>query len=145
MGASMNKPMLVIYVVMSFMTAVIITLALILYKSNPIKEDTTPNIRVIAVDFDGCLCTNNYPLAGEPNWEVINAIKREKSDGAKIILWTCRCGKDLKVAVNACKSWGLEFDAVNDNIKEWKDAWGNNTRKVGATEYWDDKAVNKRC
>lgn len=27
--------------------------------------------KAIAIDFDGCLCTNAYPEIGEPNWPVI--------------------------------------------------------------------------
>ena len=102
-----------------------------------------PDFRVIAIDFDGCICTNNYPDIGNPNWNVINDAISEKLNGSKLILWTCRCGEDLEKAIEACKKWGLEFDSVNDNIKEWKDFWNNNTRKVGANEYWDDKAVYK--
>ena len=58
-----------------------------------------------------------------------------------MILWTCREGKELEDAVAACKAVGLEFDAVNDNVPELKEAFGTNPRKVGATEYWDDRAV----
>jgi len=98
-------------------------------------------MKVIAIDFDGCICTNRYPDIGTPNWEVIHKALEEKSNGAKLILWTCRMDNYLQDAVNACKEWGLEFDAINDNIQEWKDAWGDNPRKVGANEYWDDKAI----
>lgn len=101
------------------------------------------NLRVIAIDFDGCLCTNRYPDIGEPNWNIIKEAIDEKLNGSKLILWTCRVDSDLENAISACKEWGLEFDAINDNIQEWKDFWKNNTRKVGATEYWDDKAVRK--
>ena len=27
--------------------------------------------KAIAIDFDGCLCTDAYPEIGEPNWPVI--------------------------------------------------------------------------
>lgn len=99
--------------------------------------------RVIAVDFDGCLCTEAWPQVGTPNWDIINAAKQEKKKGAALVLWTLREGKYLEDALAACKAWGLEFDAVNDTIQSWKDAYGNNPRKVGATEYWDDRAVTK--
>lgn len=98
-------------------------------------------MKVIAIDFDGCLCSNNWPGVGEPNWNVINRAIWERQNGAKLILWTCRYGADVEVAVNACESWGLTFDAVNDNLPELKARWGNDTRKVGADEYWDDRAV----
>lgn len=47
----------------------------------------------------------------------------------------------LQDAVDWCYNRGLKFDAVNDNLEENKEHFGNNTRKVFADEYWDDKAV----
>ncbi len=101
-------------------------------------ERTLP--RAIAIDFDGCLCANAYPEIGAPNWNIIVAAAKEQKRGAGIILWTCREGELLKAALDACSRWGLHFDAVNDSLPEWKAVYGNNTRKVGADEYWDDKA-----
>ncbi len=97
--------------------------------------------RVIAIDFDGCLCKERFPEVGEPNWEVINEAKRLQKSGACLILWTCRQGEPLEAAVEACRSWGLEFDAVNENPKFMIDLFGNDCRKVGADEYWDDRSV----
>ena len=96
--------------------------------------------KVIAIDFDGCLCTNEYPNVGKPNWFVINLAKKHRSLGARLILWTCREGEKLQEAVDACKSWGLKFDAVNENLPDWKAYFGSDPRKIGATEYWDDRA-----
>lgn len=61
--------------------------------------------RVIAVDFDGCLCDNAYPDIGAPNWQVIDAALKERADGAALILWTCREGDMLQQALDACKGW----------------------------------------
>ena len=97
--------------------------------------------KAIAIDFDGCLCDNKWPLVGEPHWDVIERAKAEKAAGAGLILWTCREGELLDLAVEACSKWGLEFDAVNDSLPEWKETWGDSPRKVGANEYWDDHAV----
>ena len=52
-----------------------------------------------------------------------------------------RAGKELDAAIVACKEWGLNFDTVNQSLPEWIEAWGGDSRKVGADEYWDDKAV----
>ena len=98
-------------------------------------------VKVIAVDFDGCICTNEYPNIGEPNWAVIYKLRKEKSAGSKLILWTCREDDLLKEAIRACKKWGIVFDTINDNIPELIELYGSNPRKVSATEYWDDKAV----
>lgn len=46
----------------------------------------------------------------------------------------------------ACKAVGLEFDYVNENAAELKEAFGTDPRKIAATEYWDDKNVcMRRC
>lgn len=97
--------------------------------------------KVIAVDFDGCLCVNKWPEIGDPNWNAIYTLLDHKSDGGKVILWTCREGQMLEDAVMWCLNRGLKFDAVNDNLPENKEYFGNNCRKVWANEYWDDKAV----
>lgn len=98
--------------------------------------------KVIAVDFDGTLFElGEFPEFGNPRWDVINAIKQEKKNGTAIILWTCRTGDDLASAIDACQSVGIEFDAVNDSLGEWKAQFKNNPHKIGATEYWDDKAI----
>lgn len=97
--------------------------------------------KVIAVDFDGTLCENKYPEIGEPNWLVIFAAKAEQEKGAKLILWTCRAGKELAEAVEVAGCWGLTFDAINENLPERIEQYGNDPRKIGADEYWDDRAV----
>lgn len=108
---------------------------------------------VIAIDFDDTLFYYNHlpdpemdfpcrPGAiGDPIWEVINLAKLRRKEGAKLILWTCREGKALALAVEACNGVGLFFDAINMNLQEQIDSkvWPN-CRKVKADEYWDDKA-----
>ena len=97
---------------------------------------------IIAVDFDGTLCKNRYPDIGEPIQEVIDKLLEEQKNGAKLILWTCRCDKRLADAVEWCARHGIIFDAVNDHLQELKETFGNNTRKIFAHQYWDDRAVN---
>lgn len=110
-----------------------------------IKTDSckfNPRHKIIAVDFDGTLCENKYPEIGKPITTVIESLLNEQKNGAKIILWTCRCDNELKAAVEWCKEHGIIFDAVNDHLPEMKEKFCNNTRKVFANEYWDDRAVN---
>lgn len=98
--------------------------------------------RIIAVDFDGCLCENRWPEIGAPNTNVIQRLRRAKAlGGAKLILWTCRTGKRLDEAVDWCRKHGLTFDAVNANLPESVAQYGDDPRKISATEYWDDRAV----
>ena len=96
--------------------------------------------KIIAVDFDGTLCSDNWPDIGYPNRDLIEYIKKEQANGAKIILWTCRTGELLRDAVMWCYIWhGLTFDAVNENIPEAIKRFGDDTRKIFAHEYIDDR------
>lgn len=96
---------------------------------------------IIALDFDGTLVTDRFPKIGELKYEVLDKIRVAQAQGAKVILWTCRNGKNLKDAVEFCNSIDLHFDAINENIDEVKILYDNDTRKVFANEYWDDKAI----
>lgn len=97
---------------------------------------------IIAVDFDKTISLGNWPDVGPVNRPVMDALLQHKRRGDKIILWTCRNGNELSAAVAWCKIYGLEFDAVNENLPEVLEAWDyQDTRKVFADEYWDDKAV----
>lgn len=97
--------------------------------------------KIIAVDFDGCLCRNKWPEIGEPAEGVLRRLREEKERGARIILWTCREGELLEQAVAWCAQRGITFDAVNEQVREMKGAFGNDSRKIFAKEYWDDRAV----
>lgn len=94
---------------------------------------------IYAIDFDGTLCENAWPEIGQANAYVIDMVKKLKTDGHKIILWTCRENQKLIEAVRWCADHGLTFDAVNDNLPEQNELYGNNSRKVGADYYVDDK------
>lgn len=96
---------------------------------------------VIAVDFDGCLCSDKFPDIGEPNWSAIEELKKRQKNGDKIILWTCRCDSDLMSAIAACRTWGIYFDAVNRNLPERIYQYKSDPRKISADEYWDDRSV----
>ena len=74
---------------------------------------------------------------------LINHLIKRRKQGNKIILWTCREGERLQEDVEWCRRDGLEFDAVNSNIPEMIDWYGNDTRKNGYDVLIDDKAINK--
>lgn len=54
-------------------------------------------------------------------------------------MWTSRAGADLENAVEWCRLQGLVFDAVNEPLPEQIKRWGNDTRKIYADYYIDDK------
>lgn len=97
---------------------------------------------IIAVDFDGILCRNNFPDIGAPNYEVISLVRQIIDKGHEVILWTTRNGEELIAAVEWCRSYGLVFDNVNgparSNREEFKDRYPTESRKIYADIYIDD-------
>lgn len=95
--------------------------------------------KIIAIDFDGTLCEDEYPKIGRGRSIVIGALKSQQAAGARVILWTCRTGERLQEALKWCKTRNIKFDAVNDNLPDIKSEYGDNARKIFADEYWDDR------
>lgn len=102
----------------------------------------------IAVDFDGTVVEDKFPEIGELRTETVEWLKKQKEKGHKLILWTCRSNNilvngqgALDDAVGFCKTVGLEFDAINQNLPEVIEKYENDTRKVLADYYLDDKSM----
>ncbi|MCR5272913.1 MAG: hypothetical protein K6E13_08020 [Lachnospiraceae bacterium] len=100
--------------------------------------------KIIAVDFDGTICEDRFPECGFPNLSLIKELIRQRSEGDKLILWTCRTGRDLEAAVSFCRFHHLEFDAVNCNLPQTIERYGSDSRKIFADVYIDDKAWQPR-
>lgn len=100
---------------------------------------------IFAVDFDGTLIRDNHwpDVDGEVNIPLIRYLLMERQErGTKIILWTNRSGQPLQDAIDLCRSYGLEFDTVNENLPEIIELYGNDSRKISADKYIDDKAID---
>lgn len=98
--------------------------------------------KVIAVDFDNTIAKTRYPEIVEPIPETIDFLRKAKENGAKIILWTCREGMVLEDAVQWCKMYNVPIDRVNQNEPSRSEYWGNDSRKIGADLYIDDKSFS---
>lgn len=110
------------------------------------KENNIEKIKrekmVVAVDFDGTIARTDFPKIIEPipyAFDVLRVLMNDKY--TSLILWTCREGKDLDDAINFCELYGITFDYVNENDKERTEYYGNNSRKIGADLYIDDKSA----
>ena len=115
-------------------------------KSDTVSKEQMATLPyIIAVDFDGTLVEDKFPEIGAVKHDVWDRVCKAKNKGAKIILWTSRDNGRLKEAVEFCTERGLHFDAINNNLDECKIMFGNDTRKVYANEYWDDKAIGVFC
>lgn len=99
--------------------------------------------KIIGVDFDGTLAVTKgtYPRIQGPIQEIIDYVKSEQAAGAYLILITMREYNELEDAVAWAKEQGLHFDAVNDNLPQMKEFFGNNPRKIFCNEYLDDTNI----
>lgn len=98
--------------------------------------------KVVAVDFDGTIAKTEYPRIISPIYETIELLNKLKEKGATIILWTCREGKELEEAVEWCRRNNVPIDLVNENDSSRTKFWGNDSRKIGADLYIDDKSFS---
>lgn len=92
----------------------------------------------IAVDFDGTIVEHEYPKIGKEKLFAFRTLKELEKQGATLILWTFRTGKELDEAVEFCKNNGIEFYAVNRNYPE-EIIDETVSRKIDADIYIDDK------
>lgn len=98
--------------------------------------------KVIAVDFDNTIAKTRYPEIIELIPETIDFLYKAKENGATIILWTCREGMVLEDAVRWCKMNNVPIDLINQNAPDRTEFWGNDSRKIGADLYIDDKSFS---
>ena len=104
------------------------------------NEATLP--KIVAIDFDGTLVEDKFPEIGKPNEFMFKTVKALQANGVRVVLWTCRDGKNLIDAIAFCNNKGIVFDAINTNIPEVIELYQNDTRKVFADLYIDDKAIS---
>jgi hydroxymethylpyrimidine pyrophosphatase-like HAD family hydrolase len=93
---------------------------------------------IIAVDFDGTIVEHRYPSIGKDMPDSFIILKKLKSEGHILILWTYRSGDELKEALKYCKKNGLEFYAVNNNSND-EEFEPDKSRKIYADLYIDDR------
>lgn len=98
------------------------------------------NHLIIAIDFDGTIVEDAFPGIGKPMLFALETIKKLRSEGHRLILWTYRNGERLQEAVDFCKKNGIEFYAVNKNYPE-EEFDGSISRKIHADLFIDDRNV----
>lgn len=98
---------------------------------------------IFAIDFDGTIVLDKYPDIGEPIPEAIETIKEIKKMGHKIIIWSCRVEPQLTEMRKFLLLNEIPFDHINENCPMKIAYYRNDTRKIGADYYIDDKMVGK--
>lgn len=99
------------------------------------------NTKIIAVDFDGTIVEDAFPNIGKPIIFAFSTLKRLQKDGHRLILWTYRTGSKLQEAVEFCKKNGIEFYAVNASYPEEEFNPAEQSRKIHADLFIDDRIV----
>jgi hydroxymethylpyrimidine pyrophosphatase-like HAD family hydrolase len=92
-------------------------------------------MKIIAVDFDGTIAKTRYPHIVELIPEA-HYIAKWRRMGHKVVLWTCRMGEPLELAVKFCQEQGIQFDGINENVGN---KYTDDPRKISADIYIDDK------
>lgn len=99
----------------------------------------------ILVDFDGTVVEKRFPEIGRPMPKAFEVLAKLKEAGFKLILWTCREDtrkrRYLSEAVEFCRANGIEFDAVNETIREFDFREDGLARKPHAEHHIDDHNI----
>ena len=96
---------------------------------------------IIAIDFDGTLHTGKFPAIGNPQPYATQVMQELHTAGHYLIIWTCREGSQQTDMINWLLDHKIPFDRVNDHEPTQVVMYGNNSRKVYAHLYIDDKQV----
>ncbi|MBP5381037.1 MAG: hypothetical protein J6Y39_04835 [Bacteroidaceae bacterium] len=97
---------------------------------------------IIAVDFDGTIVQDNYPLIGKERPFAMQTLRMLQDEGHQLILWTVRKGIQLDEAVEWCRERGVEFYAVNKDFPEEDEQQNERySRKIKVDIFIDDRNV----
>jgi hypothetical protein len=97
---------------------------------------------VVAVDFDGTITQGDSwpemgPLSQGSKWFINQIIE----DGYCVVIFTCREGALAEEAKEFLKLNDIRYMHFNENCSIRKDKYRNDTRKIGADVYIDDRSV----
>lgn len=94
---------------------------------------------ILSIDFDGTICRGKYPAIDGQQPYAAESVNRLYDAGHYIIINTCRSGGQLLEAINWMLSQGIRFHRVNDNHPVETARHNNNSRKIFADLYIDDR------
>lgn len=94
---------------------------------------------IIAIDFDGTISRGKFPAITGLQPYALDVINRLYESGHYLIINTCRSDDHLLEAINWLLGQGIKFHRVNDNHPEESARYNNNSRKIYAHLYIDDK------
>jgi len=95
---------------------------------------------IIALDFDGTCCKHLHPSVGDEIDGCVDVLRELTEEGHELILWTCRDGYELELAVQWFVKHKLELAAIQSNSPNVPYA-GLVSRKIYAHLYIDDRGL----
>ena len=95
----------------------------------------------ISIDFDGTIVESNYPTIIGLKPDAARCINQLYSDGHTIIINTCRVKEHLENAVKYLNESGIKYHYVNENDPSRIAKFLDDTRKISADVYIDDKNI----
>lgn len=98
---------------------------------------------VIAVDFDGTIVEDKYPLIGRERPFATEILRKFMEQRHHLVLWTMRNGEELEEALDWCRRRGVEFYAVNSTASEMVGEEMNPhlSKKLHADVFIDDRNI----
>jgi hypothetical protein len=96
---------------------------------------------IIAIDFDGTIVEDRFPEIGEMIPGADTVINELYSSGHKVIIWTSRQGVNLLRAIEWMAKRGIRYHYINESCEDNLKRYGNDTRKIFADVYIDDKSL----
>ena len=96
---------------------------------------------VLAIDFDGTIAEDKYPLIGNKRKGVSKWINKLYDEGHYIIINTCRAGFFQGDAEAFLKENNIKYHYINCNHPDLISYYGSDCRKISADIYIDDKGL----
>jgi hypothetical protein len=96
---------------------------------------------IIAIDFDGTIAELNYPECGALKLHAKDVINRLYDRGHEIIIWTCRWDEPLGLCKTFLHEHGIKYHKINEHVERLIEMYGNDTRKISADIYIDDRQL----
>ncbi len=94
---------------------------------------------IIAVDFDDTLVYSDYPNVKGIKPDAAQILEKLIDEGNDIIIWTCRMDEPLEIAKQFLKEMEVKHHYINEHVPRLIEKYKNDTRKIYADVYIDDK------
>ena len=98
---------------------------------------------IIAVDFDSTIAkVDHFPHITGLNYLAKETLTKWFKDNYYLIIYTCRDGEHLQQAKQFLDESGIPYNAINEQHPLLKEFFQNDTRKIAADIYIDDKNLD---